>query len=249
MTYDLSLFTFSNLRAAQAELAPTGVLVAAINLGNPLLVTGRDEHGQPTGIAPDMAALAAQALGVKMVIKSYEGAGKTADAINECGIVLIAAEPQRAETIAFSPPYVRIEATYMVREEFPATTIADVDKDNITIITSARSAYDLWLTRHIAHAQIKRIEGVQAAMSAFQDGHGDALAGLRPALLAQLPHLPKTRVMTDSFSTVQQAIGTARANLQGAAFLTAFIQYAATHGMIEEILTRHNAPLSKIYQQ
>jgi len=38
-----------------SELAPTGVLRAAINMGNFLLVTGRSPSGDPEGVAPDMA--------------------------------------------------------------------------------------------------------------------------------------------------------------------------------------------------
>ena len=37
----------------RAELAPTGVLRAGINLSNFLLVTGRTEKGEPVGVAPD----------------------------------------------------------------------------------------------------------------------------------------------------------------------------------------------------
>ena len=43
-------------RQIVAELAPTGVLRAAINMGNFLLVTGKTASGDPVGVAPDMAA-------------------------------------------------------------------------------------------------------------------------------------------------------------------------------------------------
>ena len=39
-----------------AELAPTGVLRAAINMGNFLLVTGKTPSGDPTGVSAEMAA-------------------------------------------------------------------------------------------------------------------------------------------------------------------------------------------------
>ena len=47
-----------------AELAPTGVLRAAINMGNFLLVTGKSPSGDPTGVSPHMAAAIAARLGV-----------------------------------------------------------------------------------------------------------------------------------------------------------------------------------------
>ena len=37
------------------ELAPTGVLRAAINMSNFLLVTGKTDTGDPDGVSPDMA--------------------------------------------------------------------------------------------------------------------------------------------------------------------------------------------------
>ena len=39
----------------KSELAPTGVLRAAINMGNFLLVTGKSPSGDPTGVSPHMA--------------------------------------------------------------------------------------------------------------------------------------------------------------------------------------------------
>ena len=47
-----------------SELAPHGVLRAAINLSNILLVTGRSASGDPEGVAPDMAKAIAERLGV-----------------------------------------------------------------------------------------------------------------------------------------------------------------------------------------
>jgi polar amino acid transport system substrate-binding protein len=51
---------------ARAELAPTGILRAGINLSNFLLVTGRSANGDPEGVAPDMAAEIAKSLGVPL---------------------------------------------------------------------------------------------------------------------------------------------------------------------------------------
>ena len=47
-----------------AQLAPTGVLRAGINLSNFLLVTGRSAEGDPQGVSPSMAAAIAARLGV-----------------------------------------------------------------------------------------------------------------------------------------------------------------------------------------
>src|SRR5215472_8639648 len=103
-------------REVVSELAPTGVLRAAINMGNALLVTGRTPSGDPEGVAPDMAREIASRLGVPVVYVPYARPGELADAVGSgvWDIGLIGAEPQRAEKIAFTPAYVEIEATYLV---------------------------------------------------------------------------------------------------------------------------------------
>ena len=100
----------------KAELAPTGVLRAGINLSNFLLVTGKTAAGDPVGVAPDMASEIARRLGVPVQYVTFKTPGELADAAdsNAWDIGLIGAEPQRAEKITFSQAYVEIEATYLV---------------------------------------------------------------------------------------------------------------------------------------
>ena len=163
-----------------SELAPTGVLRAAINMGNFLLVTGRTPSGDPEGVAPDVAREIASRLGVPVVYVPYARPGELADAAGTgvWDIGLIGAEPQRAEKIAFTPAYVEIEATYLVPAGSALKSIAGVDKPGVRIAVSARSAYDLWLARNIKHAEVVRSEGGGgAAFKQFVDDKMDALAG------------------------------------------------------------------------
>ena len=66
---------------AARELAPTGVLRAAINLANFLLVTGEKENGDPAGLAPDLAASIAKALEVEICYVGFNRPGELADAV------------------------------------------------------------------------------------------------------------------------------------------------------------------------
>src|SRR5215469_5419718 len=149
---------------ARAELAPTGILRAGINLSNFLLVTGRGANGDPEGVAPDMAAEIAKSLGVPVRLVPFESPGKLGDAVgtNVWDIGLIGAEPQRAEKISFTAAYVEIEATYLVPAGSKLRTIADVDASGVRIAVTARSAYGLWLERNIKQARLVRSEGGDA---------------------------------------------------------------------------------------
>ncbi|WP_119419169.1 transporter substrate-binding domain-containing protein [Desertibaculum subflavum] len=224
-----------------AELAPTGVLRAGINLGNFLLVTGRTASGDPAGVAPDMAAAIAGKLGVPVKYVPYKTPGELADAggTGAWDIGLIGAEPARAEKIAFTAAYCEIEATYLVPAGSKLSSIADVDKPGVRIAVSARSAYDLWLERNIKQATLLRAAGLDASFDLFVNDKLDALAGLKPRLLSDVEKLPGARLLPGKFTAVQQAVGTARSNKAGAAFLSRFVEDAKASGLVAELIAKH----------
>lgn len=222
-----------------AELAPTGVLRAGINLGNFLLVTGRSAAGEPQGVSPDMARAVAERLGVGLKLVPYPKPGELADDAGNWDIGLIGAEPQRAEKIAFSAAYAEIEATYMVPPGSPIAAVAEVDRAGVRIASTARAAYDLWLERNIRHATLIRTTSIDAAFEAFRDQKLEALAGLRPRLLGDAAAMPGARILDGQFMAVQQAIGTPRKNTAGAAFLRGFVEEAKASGLVARLIARH----------
>ncbi len=225
----------------RAQLAPTGVLRAGINLSNFLLVTGRSESGDPTGVAPDMAREIGAALGVPVKYVTFKSPGELGDQVGKdvWDIGLIGAEPQRAEKIQFTAAYVEIEATYMVPQGSPIESIADVDKKGVRIAVSARSAYDLWLVNNIRNATLVQVSGLDAAYEKFMSDKLEVLAGLRPGLLKDVEKAPGLRILEGKFTAVQQAVGTARGNTEGAAFLADFVEKAKKSGMVQGFIDRH----------
>ena len=225
----------------RAQLAPTGVLRAGINLSNFLLVTGRSETNDPTGVAPDMAREIAAALGVPVKYVPFKSPGELGDQVGKdvWDIGLIGAEPQRAEKIQFTAAYVEIEATYMVPEGSPIKSIADVDRKGVRIAVSARSAYDLWLVNNIKNATLVQVAGLDAAYEKFMSDKLEVLAGLRPGLLKDVEKAPGLKILDGKFTAVQQAVGTAKANVEGAAFLADFVEKAKKSGMVQSFIDRH----------
>lgn len=229
------------LEQARAELAPTGVLRAAINMGNFLLVTGRTPEGDPDGCSPDMARAIAAKLGVKVKMVPFKTPGELGDAVgtNVWDIGLIGAEPQRAEKIEFTAAYVEIQSTYLVPAGSKLQTIADVDKPGVRIVTSARSAYGLWLENNIKQATLILAEGLDGSFDKFVADKADALAGLRPRLIEDVQKLPGARILDGQFAAVQQAVGTAKANKAGAAFLREFVEEAKRSGFVKGLIEKH----------
>jgi polar amino acid transport system substrate-binding protein len=224
-----------------AELAPTGVLRAGINLSNFLLVTGRTQTDDPSGVSPDMAAAVAKRLGVPVEYVKFKSPGELADqALNNVwDIGLIGAEPQRAETIAFTAAYCEIEATYLVPAGSRLKAIAEVDAPGVRIAVTGRSAYGLWMDRNIKHATLVRSDTLDSAYEQFVAEKLEALAGLRPRLLQDVAKLPGARILEGRFTAVQQAIGTPRKNTAGAAFLADFVEEAKRSGLVAQLIERH----------
>jgi polar amino acid transport system substrate-binding protein len=225
----------------KAELAPTGVLRAGVNLSNFLLVTGKDAAGMPTGVSPDMAGEIAKRLGVPVKLVPYKTPGELADAAesNAWDIGLIGAEPQRAEKISFTAAYVEIEATYLVPAGSPIKSIADVDKPGVRISVTGRSAYGLWLERNIKQATLMRTDSLDSSFDQFVRDKLDVLAGLRPRLLTDVEKLPGARILDGKFSAVQQAIGTQRKNAAGAEFLRKFVEEVKASGFVQGLIDKH----------
>jgi polar amino acid transport system substrate-binding protein len=223
------------------RLAPTGKLRIGINIGNNLLVTGKTETGGPIGVAADLSSAIAAELGLAPLHIPYPNPGQVADALAEGAwdIALIADEPARAETIAFTKAYVEIEATYLVRKDSPYRRCEELDTPGLRIATSARSAYELYLTRSLKHAELFRGERMTGAMELFEGKNMDALAGLRSALNGIAAETPGLRVLEDRFTTVQQAVGTRPGDPEALAFLGDFLERAKASGFIQQLIDRH----------
>ncbi|MFM0210703.1 transporter substrate-binding domain-containing protein [Paraburkholderia sediminicola] len=224
------------------QLAPRGVLRAAINLSNPLLVTGRDATGDPAGIAPDLAREIAQRLGVACELVSFNAPHEIADSAeaDSWDIGLIGADPVRAQQIAFTAGYVEIEAGYLVAKDTELTDVSAVDRSGVRLAVAAGTAYDLWLTRQIEHATLIRFHTHADAREAFVEQRLEVLAGLKAQLLADTPTLAGSRVLDGRFVAVEQAVGLRRIHREGHAFLSAYIEEAKSGGLIKRLIERHN---------
>ena len=222
------------------QLTPTGKLRVGVNLSNFLLVQ-RNPDGSIRGIVPDLAAEIGRRIGAGVELVKYEKVGEVAEGgkAGAWDIAFIGAEPQRAQDIDFTEPYVEIEATYLVPAGSPIKSIDDVDRPGVRIAVSDRSAYDLWLTRNIKQAELKRVEGLEGSYQLFVKDKLEVLAGLKPKLLEDAARLPGSRILEGRFTAVQQAIGTPKGRPEGYAFLRKFAADIKSSGLVAQLIERH----------
>ena len=223
--------------AVRSELAPTGKLRVGINYGNFLLVN----KDRASGIAVDLGREIGRRLGVPVELVTYETAGKLADGVKTGAwdVAFLGAEPQRANEIAFTAAYLEIPATYLVPAGSRIRAIEEVDREGVRIAVAQKSAYDLYLSRNLKHAQLLRAEGIQGSYDLFIAQKLEVLSGLKPRMVTDAEKLPGSRVLDGQFTAVQQAIGTPKGREAGARFLREFAEDAKASGLVAEAIARH----------
>ena len=228
--------------AARSQLAPTGKLRVGINLSNFLLTRTDPRTGEHGGVAVDLGRELARRLGVPAEVIAYESPGKLADAAssNAWDVGFLGAEPQRANEIDFTAAYVEIEATYLVPPGSALQAIADVDRPGVRIAISGKSAYDLYLTRNLKHAELVRETGMDNVFKRFVEEKLDALAGLKPRLITDQQNLPGSRILHGRFTAVQQAIGTPKGRPAGAQYLHEFAEDVKRSGLVAQLIEKNN---------
>jgi polar amino acid transport system substrate-binding protein len=222
------------------ELAPTGKLRAGINLGNAVLAQ-KSASGELGGVSVDLARELGKRVGMPVELIAFPAAGRTVEAMGrkELDVAFFAIEPKRAAEITFSPPYVIIEGTYMVRKDSPLKDVGDVDRPGIRIAVGLNSAYDLYLTRTIKSATIVRAtEGGGANIPMFIKEKLDAAAGVRQSLIAYAKTDPDMRVMQGRFQEIRQAMGTPPGRPAAARYVRDFVEEMKKNGFVAEALKR-----------
>ena len=223
-----------------ADLAPAGKLLAAINFGNPVLAQKDPTTEEPRGISPDLARELGRRLGVPVEFVAYDTAGKVSDAVKsgEWSICFLANEPARAKEISFTAPYVVIEGTYLVRSDSPLQRVEDVDREGIRVAVGQKTAYDLYLTRTVKHAELVRAPSSAAALDMFVETRLDAAAGVRQPLVRFAESRPGLRVMAGRFMAIEQAMGVPLGRDMGARYLRDFVEEMKRSGFVAEGLKK-----------
>ena len=213
------------------EIAPTGVIRAAVNMSNAALSRIDATTGNLTGPSIDLAQALAAETGFPLTILQYPSAAAILAAADrsEWDVAFIAADPSRADRFSFSPPYAFVTATFLVPAQSGYMRVADVDKRGSIIAAAQGAAYTKQLERLIKHATISHVGTAAEAIQQLKAGACDAAAGLKQSLEAAASEDGNLRKLNDAFSEIPQTIAVPRKMELAAAFLEEFVtRYTAT---------------------
>jgi len=223
-----------------SDLAPTGKLRVGINYGNPVLATRDPTSGDLSGVAVDLARELGRRTGLPVELVGFESAGKMVEGLRAAAwdVAFLAIDPGRAGEISFTAPYIEIEGTYLVPAGSPLRTIADVDREGVRVGVSSKSAYDLFLSRSLQHAQLVRAPDPNAAVELIVAGKVDVVAGVRQHLVTNAETLHGSRVLDGRFMVIQQALGIPKGRDAGAKYLREFIEDVKASGLVAQAIEK-----------
>jgi polar amino acid transport system substrate-binding protein len=207
--------------------APTGILRASINLGNPILANRHPSTGEPFGVSIDLANALAERLGVGIELVVFDAAGKSVEAVRgeQADVGFFAIDPVRGEGIAFTAPYVLIEGSYLVPEGSALRSNDEVDRRGVRVTVGKGSAYDLFLTRELQHAEIVRAPTSPTVVDVFVE---------------HLARYPGHRLLPGRFMVIQQAMGLPQSRgTEAAHYLAQFVEDMKASGWVAQALMRH----------
>jgi polar amino acid transport system substrate-binding protein len=219
-----------------ADLAPTGVLRASINLGNPVLAQGTPQA--PSGVTVDVAREVSARLGVPAELVCFSAARESLAALTSgrADVGFLAIEPARSADLAFTAPYVIIEGVFAVPARSPLTSVADVDAPGVRIGVKQGSAYDLYLTRTLRHAAVVRGDD---GTSVFLADDLEAAAGIREPVTELVATRPGLRLIDGAFMQIRQAVAVAKGKQPPTmAFLADLVEDLKANGFIAAALAR-----------
>ena len=231
-------------------LAPTGTLRASINLGNPILANV-DQDGNPVGVSIDLANGLGRLLGLGVELVVFDTAGKSVEAVaqEQADFGFFAVDPVRGADIAFTAPYVLIEGAYLVPETSPLRDNAEVDQPGQRVVVGKGSAYDLYLTRALKHAEIVRAPTSPKVVDTFMGLGAEVAAGVKQQLEADAARVPGLRLLPGRFMVIQQAMGISKARGDAAAaVLRTYVEAMKANGFVATALARHGIQGASVAQ-
>ena len=228
-----------DVRTLRENLAPHGRLRAAINFGNTVLAQRGPTLAESGGVSVAIARELARRLDVPLELVPFDGAGAVvATAKNDVhDVAFMAIDPLRAADFGFSAPYVLIEGGYLVRDASPVQRIDDVDRPGMRMTVGGASAYDLYLSRTLQHAEIVRAPTSSDAIALFLRDGFDVAAGVKASLADFAKANRGVRVLDGRFMVIEQAMATVHGPAAARA-IGELIEELKRSGFIERELTR-----------
>src|SRR5271154_2797531 len=239
----LALATLSLCIGAQADdRVPTGTLRVTYIATNPVQASIDPKTGEVRGPGAEVARAIAKHLGVPVKITGVAGPAGVLDSLKkgEADIGLLAFDPARAKEVDFSAPYSLAQHTYIVPVGSPLQSVADIDKPGVRVGVTERDAGELYLSRALKNAEIKRNNtgNLDVVTKWLADHTVDAYGTNRQRLTEIAARNPGYRLLPDNFYGVEQSVIVPKDHKALLDEVNATLDEARRSGLIAEAIAR-----------
>ena len=155
-------------------------------------------------------------------------------------IAFLAFDPTRATDVDFSQVYSLSWSSYIVLTSSPLHVAADADRAGVRIGAATGDSPELYLSRNLKKAEIKRYANppAQEALRMLRSGEIDVYAANRQRLIEMAAGAPDTRVLPDNYFAVRQAIIVPKGNTAALEIINRFLDDARKSGLIQAAIDR-----------
>ena len=217
--------------ATLAEIAPTGTLRVG------LFGSATFESGFGRDLATYLGAKIGVPVDVKFFVRDLKGFFDCALS-GACDVIAAGITPDRAKMLQFTPPFMELEMTYLVRGDSLYRRIEDLDQTGIAISVLPGSVVDRELTATLHHASLRESALAEAERTGqLADGKIDAIAENADQLARWSRMVPGSRLIPGHFGIVRYGLATGMGKAAASRFLDAIVRFSLDSGDMARMIS------------
>jgi polar amino acid transport system substrate-binding protein len=231
--------------SAQNAVAPTGTLRAVYLASNPAQAVRDPASGETHGASADLARELARRLNMPATLIRSENPASVIEAVakGEADIGFVAYAPSRVGTVEFSQTYMLVRQSFVVAENSPIKTVADIDRAGRRIGGGKGDSITLFLTRTLKQATlIETDNSAPDAIRKLTGGEIEAFGANRQRLTTLLKDLPGYRLLPDNIFDVPQTIVVGKGKTEALGTINSFIDSVRASGFLKTAVEASRIP-------
>jgi polar amino acid transport system substrate-binding protein len=157
---------------------------------------------------------------------------------DRCDLGFISIDPARLSEVAFTPPFIRRDFTYLVPPGSTIRSAADADRPGVRVAAARGHASTAALIRVLKQSNPVLAEDIEPAFTLLRTGGADAFASVREVVLQYSARLPGSRVLEDAYASSLVAIAMQKERAGWLAYVSEFLDEAKRSGWMRQTIDR-----------
>jgi polar amino acid transport system substrate-binding protein len=228
-----------------SDIAPTGTLRAAYLGNNPAQAVRDPASGEIRGASADLARELGRRINAPVTLIPSTTPQAVIDAVSkgDADIGFVAYAPSRTGTVAFSQTYMLVRQSFLVPQNSPIQSVADIDQPGRRISGGKGDSITLFLARTLKQAKLIETDNTPAdTKQKFANGEIDAFGANRQRLTNMAAEMPGYRLLPDNIFDVPQTIIVSKDKPEVLAEINQFINEVRDSGFLAAAIERSRIP-------